>query len=185
MKKKNRVASFFKGIGRVFNRGYSSEGASTLKRALKGFKADSGSPIEDIDYNNSTLRQRARILYMGSPIATSAIKTNRTNVIGTGLRLNPKINAEVLEEKMFFALRRELFVLPEAEEHFRRRVKCQHADLQPLFLFLPQERIQNQPVSFMHAVEFADCDRAFLLCMKLCGSRNYLHALSFICESVS
>jgi lambda family phage portal protein len=72
------------------------EGASYEKRALKGFKADSGSPAEDIDYNNLTLRQRARILYMGSPIATSAIKTNRTNIVGTGLRLNPKINQDVL-----------------------------------------------------------------------------------------
>lgn len=96
-KKKNRVMTFLsRRFGRVKNRGYSSEGASTFKRALKGFRADSGSPIEDIDFNNSTLRQRARILYMGSPIATSAIKTNRTNVIGTGLRLNPKINNEVL-----------------------------------------------------------------------------------------
>lgn len=82
--------------GKVVDRGYSSEGASTHKRALRGFRADSGSPIEDIDFNNNTLRQRARILYMGSPIATSAIKTNRTNVIGTGLRLNPKINEEAL-----------------------------------------------------------------------------------------
>lgn len=115
MKKKNRIASFFKGIGRVFNRGYSSEGASTRKRALKGFKADSGSPIEDIDYNNSTLRQRARILYMGSPIATSAIKTNRTNVIGTGLRLNPKINADVLG------------ISSEAAEAWEKNVKAEFA----------------------------------------------------------
>jgi lambda family phage portal protein len=81
---------------KLVNRGYSQEGASEDKRALKGFKADSGSPAEDIDYNNRTLRQRARILYMGAPIATSAIKTNRTNVIGTGLRLNPKINQDIL-----------------------------------------------------------------------------------------
>ena len=115
MKTKNRVASFFNGIGRVFNRGYSSEGASTRKRALKGFRADSGSPIEDIDYNNSTLRQRARILYMGSPIATSAIKTNRTNVIGTGLRLNPKINADVLG------------ISSEAAEAWEKNVKAEFA----------------------------------------------------------
>ena len=78
------------------NRGYGWAGASTYKRALRGLKAISTSPIEDIDDNNLTLRQRGRLMYMGSPIATSAIKTNRTNTIGTGLKVNPRPNAEVL-----------------------------------------------------------------------------------------
>ena len=43
----------------------------------------SGSPKEDIDANNYTLRQRARMLYMAAPIATSAIRTNRTNVVAS------------------------------------------------------------------------------------------------------
>ena len=93
---KNPAAISAESMAKTINRGYSQEGASYEKRALKGFRADSGSPAEDIDYNNYTLRQRGRILYMGSPIATSALKTNRTNVIGTGLRLNPKINQDVL-----------------------------------------------------------------------------------------
>ncbi|MBQ8031115.1 MAG: phage portal protein, partial [Butyrivibrio sp.] len=66
-------------------KGYGSAGASTRKRATKGFKALSGSPREDIDYNNYTLRQRGRLMYMGNPIATSAIKTSRTNTVGLGL----------------------------------------------------------------------------------------------------
>ena len=78
------------------NKGYGQAGASHVKRALKGFTAQSGSPQEDIDLNNYTLRQRGRILYMSQPIAASAIKTNRTNVIGLGLQLNPKINREFL-----------------------------------------------------------------------------------------
>lgn len=114
-KKKNKTALSSKKLGRVIDRGYSSEGASTHKRALKGFKADSGSPIEDIDFNNRTLRQRARILYMGAPIATSAIKTNRTNVVGTGLRLNPKINEEVLG------------ISPEDAEAWEKNVKAEFA----------------------------------------------------------
>lgn len=56
----------------------------------------SGSPREDIDYNNYTLRQRGRMLYMSAPIATSAIKTNRTNTIGMGLKLNPRIDRDIL-----------------------------------------------------------------------------------------
>ena len=35
-------------------------------------------------------------MYMGSPIATSAIKTSRTNAIGLGLRVNPRPDADVL-----------------------------------------------------------------------------------------
>ena len=78
------------------NKGYGEAGASWRKRALKGFNAPSGSSHEDIDFNNYTLRQRARMLYMASPIATSAIKTNRTNVVGVGLRLKSRIDREVL-----------------------------------------------------------------------------------------
>lgn len=69
----------------IVNQGYGDVGGSTTRRALKGFEALSGSAQRDIDDNNFTIRQRARILYMGSPVATSAIRTNRTNVIGTGL----------------------------------------------------------------------------------------------------
>ena len=79
-----------------YSKGYGEAGASTRKRALKGFNAMSGSPREDIDYNNYTLRQRGRLLYMSAPIATSAIKTNRTNTIGMGLKLNPRIDRDIL-----------------------------------------------------------------------------------------
>lgn len=36
------------------------------------------------------------MLYMAAPVATSAIKTNRTNVVGVGLRLKSRIDREVL-----------------------------------------------------------------------------------------
>lgn len=77
-------------------KGYGDAGASHTKRSLKGFKASSGSPREDIDFHNFTLRQRARMLYMAAPLATSAIKTNRTNVVGSGLRLSSRIDREAL-----------------------------------------------------------------------------------------
>ena len=81
---------------RPVNKGYGDAGASWQKKATKGFRAMSGSPKEDIDANNATLRQRARMLYMAAPIATSAIKTNRTNVIGVGLKLQSRIDRETL-----------------------------------------------------------------------------------------
>lgn len=80
----------------VSGKGYGAAGASYSRRALKGFTAESGSAREDIDNNNQTLRERARMLYMAAPIASSAIKTPRTNVIGLGLKMNPKIDREFL-----------------------------------------------------------------------------------------
>ncbi len=77
-------------------KGYGAAGASYQRRALRGMIAESGSPREDIDLNNQTLRERARMLYMAAPIASSAIKTPRTNVIGLGLKMNPKIDREFL-----------------------------------------------------------------------------------------
>lgn len=74
------------------NKGYSEAGASFTRKALKGMIPNSGSPTEDIDDNLSTLRQRCRMLYMGAPIAASAIRTNRTNVIGNGLQLKSTID---------------------------------------------------------------------------------------------
>lgn len=100
---------------KVQNKGYSEAGASHTKRSLKGFTASSGSPEEDIDYNNYTLRQRARMLYMAAPIATSAIKTNRTNTIGLGLKLNPKIDYDVLG------------ISPEVAEQWEKNTKREFA----------------------------------------------------------
>ncbi|MCQ4735766.1 phage portal protein, partial [Anaerotruncus colihominis] len=73
-------------------KGYSEAGASLDRRSMKGFTAQSGSPNEDINHNNYTLRQRSRILYMSSTVAAAAINTNRTKVIGTGLVLNSAID---------------------------------------------------------------------------------------------
>jgi lambda family phage portal protein len=78
------------------NKGYGDAGASWRKRALKSFLASSGSAQEDIDQNNDTMRQRARMLYMAAPVATSAIRTNRTNVVGVGLKLKSRINPSIL-----------------------------------------------------------------------------------------
>lgn len=78
------------------NKGYSEGGASHSKRAFKGFRVASGSPAEDIDANNYTLRQRSRILYMNAPIATAALKRQRTNIVGAGLELKSTIDREIL-----------------------------------------------------------------------------------------
>lgn len=80
----------------VLNKGYSYAGASYTKKNLKGFVVESGSPAEDINANNYTLRQRSRMLYMSAPLAAAALKRQRTNVVGSGLRLKATIDREVL-----------------------------------------------------------------------------------------
>ena len=79
------------------NSGYDQSGASTVKKSMKGWSANSKTPQEDIDLNLSVLRQRSRDLYMSSPLAVSAIKTNRTNVVGSGLKLKSKIDYKFLK----------------------------------------------------------------------------------------
>lgn len=81
---------------RVVMKGYSQAGASYTKKALKGFRVSSGAPSEDIDQNNYTLRQRSRMLYMGAPVATAALKRQRTNIVGSGLWLKSTIDRDTL-----------------------------------------------------------------------------------------
>ena len=97
------------------NSGYGDAGASYRKKALKGFNADSTHPAEDINENNFTLRQRSRMLYMASPVATAAIKRQRTNVVGNGLRLKSTIDRNVLR------------MTPEQAEEWQRRTESEFA----------------------------------------------------------
>ena len=76
--------------------GYGYHGGSYAKQSLKGFTVTGRSADEDIVDNIETLRERSRDLYMGSPLATGAIKTIRTNVVGSGLALNAQIDADFL-----------------------------------------------------------------------------------------
>ncbi len=86
----------------IINTGYSNHGASQSKKSLLGWISSSGSPKEDILDNLDILRERSRDLYMGAPIATSSIKTLRTNVVGSGLKLKSQVDGDFLglnEEK--------------------------------------------------------------------------------------
>lgn len=80
----------------ILNSGYSQHGASRSKKSLIGWIYRGGSPDEDIVENVQTLRERSRDLYMGTPLATGALKTIRTNVVGAGLKLNAQIDADYL-----------------------------------------------------------------------------------------
>jgi len=95
--------------------GYSDAGASTNRRSMKGFTARSSSPNEDINWNNYTLRQRGRMLYMSSPVARSSVQVNRTKVVGTGLTPKPSIDAEFLH------------MSPEAAKAWQRKTEREFA----------------------------------------------------------
>ena len=76
--------------------GYSRYGASYGKKSLSSWVADSRSADEDIVENIETLRNRSRDLFMGVPLSTGILKTIRTNVVGSGLRLKSQVDAAVL-----------------------------------------------------------------------------------------
>lgn len=76
----------------ILNSGYDNYGASTKKASLLGWNDHGGSVHEDVHKNLKKLRSRCRDLYMGAPMATGALKTMRTNVIGAGLRLKSQID---------------------------------------------------------------------------------------------
>lgn len=88
--------SRYRRSAKVVNQGYGQHGANQNKNSLAGWKSVLGSALEDIERNIPKLRERSRDLYMGAPLATGALKTTRTNVIGAGLKLNSQIDYEYL-----------------------------------------------------------------------------------------
>ena len=82
--------------------GYGNYGASRTSRSMRSWRVGGGSAKEDIEDNLEILRKRSRDAYMGIPLATGAIKTLRTNVVGSGLVPTPQVDADYLhlsEEK--------------------------------------------------------------------------------------
>lgn len=80
----------------VFNSGYGSHGASYARKSLVSWMTSGRNADDDIVDNIETLRNRSRDLYMGSPLAAGALKTLRTNIVGSGLMLNAQVDADFL-----------------------------------------------------------------------------------------
>lgn len=78
------------------NSGYGQHGASYARKSLISWSAVGKDADSDIVDSLPTLRGRSRDLFMGSPLATGAIKTVRTNVVGSGLALDAQIDAKFL-----------------------------------------------------------------------------------------
>lgn len=80
----------------IYNTGYSNHGASTTKKSMAGWQSTGGGVKKDIYKNRKKLVERSRDLYMGVSVATGALKTISTNVIGAGLKLKSAINSEII-----------------------------------------------------------------------------------------
>jgi len=76
--------------------GYGRHGASWARKSLVGWLASGGGPDEDIVDHIDVLRERSRDLFVGTPLATGALRTLTTNTVGPGLRLIAQIDAEAL-----------------------------------------------------------------------------------------
>jgi lambda family phage portal protein len=72
------------------------DGASKKRRQIKEFLPKSGDADADTLDDLPLLRERSRYLLRNAPIALGAVNTNVTNVIGSGLKLQSRINAEAL-----------------------------------------------------------------------------------------
>ena len=81
----------------VTNSGYSEHGASRSKASLLKWLASSKSAHEDISENVELLRTRSRDLYSGgAPLGKGAIDRIVLNALGSGLRLNVRIDPRLL-----------------------------------------------------------------------------------------
>ncbi len=82
---------------KIRNSGYSHHGASRGKTSLLQWVSASKSPHEDISENLPLLRERSRDLYAGGgPLGRGAIDRLTLNAIGSGLKLNVRIDPELL-----------------------------------------------------------------------------------------
>lgn len=94
--KKQVIKPTASGVIPARNAGYGDFAASHTRKSFQGFRAKSLSPHTDIIRHTKTLRSRARALYMSAPLATSAVKSLRTYVVGEGLHLHVKIDHDDL-----------------------------------------------------------------------------------------
>lgn len=72
-------------------------GASNFRRALSEWKPQDSDPDSTLQYDLSYLRQRSRDMIRNMPLATGAINTVCTNIVGSGLRLQARIDRSILK----------------------------------------------------------------------------------------
>lgn len=107
-----------KGLERIRARGAMAmmgaySGASKSRRQLQNWNPFGTDPDSELAFDLPILRDRCRDLARNEPIATGAVNTMCTNVVGTGLRLQSRVDADILRysdsqvEKLESAIQRE------------------------------------------------------------------------------
>lgn len=71
-------------------------GASKTKRSLSEYTPQDSDPNATLQYDLDTMRQRSRDMIRNNPLATGAINTVCTNVVGNGLVLQARIDRSIL-----------------------------------------------------------------------------------------
>jgi lambda family phage portal protein len=71
-------------------------GASRQRNSMADWRASNGDSNTDLLYDLPTLRERSRDLCRNNPLARGAINTKVTNVVGTGLKLQSRMDYEFL-----------------------------------------------------------------------------------------
>ena len=75
---------------------YAEGGASVKKNSLKSWTPAHYSAKREVELNLQLLRARSASLYKNSAIGAAAINTFTANVIGSGLKLFPRINCDLV-----------------------------------------------------------------------------------------
>lgn len=70
--------------------------ASTSRRALSEWSPKDSDPNATLQYDLDTMRQRSRDMIRNNPLATGAINTVCTNVVGPGLVLQARVDRDLL-----------------------------------------------------------------------------------------
>jgi len=153
-------------------------GASKSRRSLKEWQPQGGDADTDILSDLATLRDRSRDLIRNHPLACGAIKTKVTHVVGTGLRLQSRIDrdgvnlsdeaADVLEAK----IEREWRLFWESKDcditrtqngmGLTRLVYQQAKENGDVFILLPRKAVAGCPFELRLQVIEADriCNKA-------------------------
>jgi lambda family phage portal protein len=63
---------------------------------MRGWDIRPNSAIDDVFFSVDTLRARSRDLYVSNPLAAAIISVLSTYTVGTGLRVMPKVQADIL-----------------------------------------------------------------------------------------
>jgi len=91
------------GVGRLTNRakvqawtdaGYVTP--ASRKKSMKGVTATANSPDKDINDKLEGLRALSRDAFMNAPLAASIIRRHRSEIVGSGLQLQARVDREVV-----------------------------------------------------------------------------------------